>query len=208
MIRKSTKTPTPKKKPTRRKPLSRKPKKPTILDMQSTRHKELITKGIMISIDPSSGSEGSQPGYALFEQGVLKSIGVINIGTRRTSGLSNRLFLLRAFLEEEFDIPDIIIIERCPFAYANLAAARLQQTIGCLKSIWDIPSIEVSPSSWKRWIPVLPQALGIHYEKRDDHDAAAIGLCALGAAYKKGPEMFDDQEKLSPKFLTTKGDER
>lgn len=155
--------------------------KRTIIESQCFRHRNIILGGTVLAIDPSSGSEESQPGYALFKDGILLEYGTVEIGTKRSSGgLANRLFMLRSYLMEEFPRPDLVCIERCPFLYANMAAARLQQVMGVVKSCWNVPAIEVSPASWKKWTHALPE--GITYEKRDDLDALTIGTCVVGIA--------------------------
>jgi Holliday junction resolvasome RuvABC endonuclease subunit len=154
-----------------------KKKGPTIIQKMCTRHSTAIG-GFMIVIDPSSGSDESQPGYAMFESGHLIEHGTIEIGTKRSSSLGNRLHMLKCFLEEEFQEPDVIVVERCPFNYANSSAAKLQQVMGVVKSIWDVPVIEVSPASWKKRIPLIEQ-LGLTYEKSDAMDAVAMGVCCL-----------------------------
>lgn len=174
----ATKKKTRKKATRRRRPSAR---KKTILQSQCERYAQLLMEGDVLAIDPSSGSDSSQPGYALFSQGMLVEHGTIELGTRRDSGLANRLHLLKNFLEEEFEGVDLVAIERCPFRYANLAAARLQQVMGVVKSVWDVPAIEVSPVSWKKWIDRV-EVLGIQYEKKDELDAVAIGVCVIGTA--------------------------
>lgn len=167
----------------------RKARTKTIIASQCERNSGLILKGTLLAIDPSSGSQSSQPGYALFEKGVLKEMGIVDVGTRYSKGgaLASRLFLLRETLVEQFQ-PDVLAIERCPFGYGNTSAAKLQQVMGCVKSTWDIPCIEVSPSSWKRWTESLERLSGTSYEKRDDMDAAVMGVCVIGHALEVEPD--------------------
>ena len=167
----------------------KKKKKTSIIISSCTRNSKYLLEGKVLAIDPSSGSEDSQPGFASYEEGQLKELGTIEIGSKyQRKSLGNRLFHLHSYLLNEFDRPDILVIERCPFAYANNAAAKLQQATGCIKSVWDVPIIEVSPASWKRWIGDCEKLLGFPYVKSDDIDAAMLGLCCISLAAGLEPE--------------------
>lgn len=132
--------------------------------------------GVALAIDPSSGSAGSLPGFALFKAGRLVDAGVIEIP--RTGHIGNRLFKLREALLTEFKRPDILIVELIapvmPAKNGNFlhrSAAALIKSVGAILSTWDVPIIEVSPVTWHSVTPS-------DYVKGDCMDAQMIGYAA------------------------------
>lgn len=142
------------------------------------KYAELIASGEMLCIDPSSGSSGSLPGYALFRAGQLVDAGTISI-PRGGRAIHSRLWLLRNALETEFKKPDILCVELiAPViptgkgTFLHKSAAALIKSVGAILSCWDVPVIEPSPMSWHA---VAPK----DYVKSDAKDAQMLGWCAL-----------------------------
>jgi hypothetical protein len=132
----------------------------------------------MLSIDPSSGSANSQPGYALYRGGQLIDSGLVRI--RSGDHISNRLYRLARTLREEFDKPDVLVTENIPpfmgegpgAAFATRNVISLHQAIGVIMSVWDVPVLQVSPRSWRSHVPD-------NYHKSDENDAIMLGWTAL-----------------------------
>lgn len=105
--------------------------------------------------------------------------------------MHSRFHALASYLKDEFIQPDLLIVERCPFRYANASAARLQQVMGVVQSVWDVPVLFVSPMSWKSWTkePIFSDMIGMPYVKSDELDAAAMLVTVIG----KAKEQTDEQ---------------
>ena len=137
-----------------------------------------IQQGYMLAIDPSSGSSGSLPGFAIFEAGKLVDAGTISL-PRGTKQIHSRLFLLRDTLEKEFKKPDILAVEwiapifpGAKNAFFQKSASSLMKSVGAIMSVWDCPVIEPAPTTWHTMTPP-------GYEKNDANDACMIGNAAL-----------------------------
>jgi hypothetical protein len=156
--------------------------KPTLLDRAVRKHAKLITTGHVLAIDPSVGSKDSQPGYSYWIAGELEDSGLIHLGSAATGSIPQRLHRLRTTLEAEW-APDILVVERIVInikaakSYHGPAVLKMNQAIGACMSQWGVPTIEVSPMSWKatakRWG---------RYEKSDENDAIALGMCVVDKA--------------------------
>lgn len=154
-------------------------KKQSLIDKRCAGLAAELTTGMVFSVDPSIGSQSSQPGYAVWIGGELVDSGTIELGCSKTAPTSSRLHHLRMSLEKEFDKPNVVIVERVVAnarakAYNNNTAVKANQAIGVVMAQWDVPIIEVSPNSWKATAKDLPK-----YEKTDEWDAIAIGWCCL-----------------------------
>lgn len=162
----------------------------TSLEKQIVSHVSPLKKGSVLAIDPSSGSYSSQPGYAIYKDGVLEDSGIVEIHSG--DHISNRLHRLSKCLRDEFAQPDILVTENIPpfmaekgsspFSTRNVIS--LHQSVGVIMSVWDVPVITVSPRTWRSYIPDK-------YIKHDEHDAIMIGWAALQAA--KGLEGEKDE---------------
>lgn len=148
------------------------------LAMDIAQYEVQLRTGTLLAIDPSSGSAGSLPGYALFKQGQLVDAGVIGI-PRGTRQIANRLWQLREALSTEFQKPDILAVEwiapvipTAKGTYLHKSAAALIKSVGAILSTWDVPVIEPSPAAWHSMVPK-------DYQKTDVKDAVAVGWCAL-----------------------------
>ena len=141
---------------------------------------ELLLSGKVLSIDPSTGSKSSQPGFAWFEKGELIESGMIEIN--HTLSSSTRLFSIAESIRTEFEEPDILLVEGITLVMykgskMNMKAmASLQKAIGAIigarpfKHVIEIPS-----SAWRHHKPE-------NYDKTDEMDAISIGFCAINTA--------------------------
>lgn len=144
------------------------------LALEVEQYRDLVQNGEMLAVDPSSGSSGSLPGYALFRKGQLVDAGTIEL-PRGTRPLANRLFLLRNALATSFDKPDLLTIELISpvmpskgGAFLHKNASSLIKAVGAILSTWDVPVLEVSPMTWHSMTPPT-------YKKDDVQDACMIG---------------------------------
>ncbi len=139
----------------------------------------LILTGKLLIIDPSTGSQSSLPGYAIYEKGHLLESGVIEVDL--ADSRSQKLYEISRTVREDFEEPDILVIEYIPpVTYKggmnSNAVMALQKAIGAIlaarpfKNVIEIPAIV-----WKSY--KHPE-----YIKTDEHDAIAIGRCAIGVA--------------------------
>ena len=142
------------------------------------KYADLLQEGYMLALDPSSGSAGSLPGYAIFKKGKLQDAGTIGL-PRGTRAIHNRLWLLRNALETEFEKPDILAVEWiAPViptgrgTFLHKSAAALIKSVGAILAVWDVPVIEPTPAAWHSMAPA-------GYQKTDARDAQMVGWCAL-----------------------------
>lgn len=138
-------------------------------------HGELLKTGTVLSIDPSSGSQNSQPGYAIFEKGKLQDSGIIRIKAR--VALYNRLYELAEALRHDFIKPDLLITEGISIimsgsGFAGPGMVSLQRAIGVVQSCFSAPCLEVAPVTWRKYIPS-------EYKKTDENDAIMIGAACF-----------------------------
>lgn len=109
-------------------------------------HAKKIQQGLLIAIDPSSGSKDSQPGFAIFRDGELLTSGEMAIPYRKP--IAERLQLLHAkVLALTPDVPDVFVIEEIKghnFSHrflhwsigATIVAARTPLLIECPINLW------------------------------------------------------------------------
>lgn len=153
----------------------------TILQKQLTGIEELVIKGKVLAIDPSSGSRNSQPGYAIYEAGTLVDSGIIQVNHKNQ--LHSRLFYLAGCIRDQFDTPDILVTENISsvmnsnsgFMSKNMVP--LQRAVGVVQSIFECPCLEVAPATWRKYIPK-------DYVKSDENDAIMLGWAAIYEAGK------------------------
>jgi hypothetical protein len=152
----------------------------SLLHEQLAGLEELITTGYVLAIDPSSGSANSQPGYAIYRGGVLGDYGIIKL-TPRTK-LASRLFYLGESIRNDFQKPDILVVERINSVFGNTKGgnmgfmakqmASLQRAVGVVQSCFEVPVIEVPPVTWRKYVKE-------DYKKTDEHDAVMLGFTAI-----------------------------
>lgn len=149
-----------------------------------------LLEGRVLVLDPSIGSKpssrgdlGSQPGYAIFVAGHLTEYGVVDLPTLGTKHQRLRRLLL-AIQTGFHGVWDVLVIEDIPpvigrgrgrMAGFN-GSLSLHHAVGVTMAAVDAKSyVKVSIATWHAW--TSPE-----YAKRDDHDAVAIGLAAVGIA--------------------------
>ena len=146
-------------------------------------HAAKITGGTLIALDPSSGSKGSMPGYAIFEAGLLVFSGEIKLPYQRP--VYERLQLLhKAVLALTPEPPDVFVIEE--IKGQNFGSRYLNWSVGTAISAARTPTIIECPINlWKALAKVTPD-----YVKGDAEDAVMIGRSVIlrtqGLTEKKG----------------------
>jgi len=163
-----------------------KPKKTSQLHRDIEANLEIVTKGRLLVVDPSSSSRGSQPGYALFEAGVFKDMGVLEIAPGMA--LNRKLHRMVTTLRAEFPKVDVLAIELISpffarkkdkdkgFSGFNKPNVSLQRACGAtLGAVECELALEVSPQSWHVHAPK-------DYVKNDAGDALMMGLTIMWIA--------------------------
>lgn len=170
------------------------------LDLAVSQHADKALNGYLLAIDPSSGSEKSQPGYAIYRGGQLVDYGLINI--KWGDAVANRLYRLAKSLREEFQQPDLLVVEHlAPFMgegksfFSTRNVISLHQSVGVIMSIWDIPVLAVSPRSWQSLAPD-------NYQKSDQNDAIMLGWTVLHKASLQECGEFKDMDDQLIDLLT------
>lgn len=151
--------------------------------------KELtVMQGTLLAIDPSSGSRNSQPGYSLYQAGVLIDAGIIKL--KVGSELHSRLFHLADSIRNDFSTPDILVTEAISSVmnpkqgFMSKQMVPLQRAVGVVQSCFDCPVLEVAPATWRKYITN-------NYVKSDTNDAILLGYTALmEAAQLRGEATF------------------
>ena len=138
-------------------------------------HKEKVLTGMVLAIDPSSGSynrktrEQSHLGYALFKAGELVDSGIIAMDGKNKT-IWERLRDLHDCLSSEFEAPDVLVIEKLRGAFAH---DYLKWSVGVIGTAIRAPvTLEMNISTWK-------SRAGKDYVKSDEADAIWIGRALL-----------------------------
>lgn len=136
-----------------------------------------ILSGKLLAIDPSTGSQSSMPGYAIYKRGQLIESGYIQINISQTK--NRKLFQLVSTIREEFKQVDVLAIENIPpISFARKGAmsgwslVALQRSIGAIVSCFDCDYVEVSPTLTGKYRP-------LDMGKSDEADAIGIGNCVI-----------------------------
>jgi len=125
---------------------------------------DLILNGIMIVIDPSSGSKKSKTGYAVYDCGVCMDSGIIEIDHRKH--VSERLQDTYDFLTANYCQPDLLVIERIR---GSMAHVYLHWAVGVIQTAVRAGTvIELNTGMWKN--KARPE-----YIKGDREDALEMG---------------------------------
>lgn len=140
------------------------------------KHQDLILDGRLLAIDPSSGSEGSACGYALYHGASLAESGVLCMDHKQST--DQRLQQLARQLSEKFyGKIDIIAIE---YLRGRMVPAQLHWAVGTTLASLAFPGtfyVEVPISTWKRYAKQIPE-----YTKTDEWDAKIIGHSVIQLA--------------------------
>jgi len=172
------------------------------LEQSIREHTAPLLNGTVLAIDPSSGSQHSQPGYAIYKAGQLVDSGLVRI--RSGDHISNRLYRLAKSLREDFEEPDLLVTENIPpfmgegpgAAFATRNVISLHQSVGVIMSVWSVPVLQVSPRSWRSLIPD-------NYVKSDENDAIMLGWTAIHKAHlAENLDIRQFDERLTHKLTT------
>jgi len=156
----------------------------TLLSKITKKVAKEILGGTLLAIDPSCGSASSQPGYAIYREGVLTESGILEIESI-SRDVGYRLRDLRSMLSDlsEENHIDVLVVEHIPARrYGGGGAAGHASLLNaegvCLASV-DAPRIlRVRPQTWHSMKPE-------GWEKTDTWDAIAIGHCVIKIAREK-----------------------
>ncbi len=131
-------------------------------------HSDLILNGTLLAIDPSSGSVGSQPGYAIYERGKLTESGTIDLNPKYN--LATRLVLLGNQIREISADIDVMAIEQ---VWKNNSL--LKSCGAIISNFYGVKTIEVPAINWCK-------AKDGDYVKTDECDAIYIGKYVMEVA--------------------------
>ena len=149
---------------------------------------DIILEGTMLCIDPSTGSQSSMPGFALYEKGIKIESGIIEVDP--TLNRSLRLYEISRCVREDFKDIDVLTVEYIPpVTYKgkggmnSVSIMALQKSIGAIMAALPFEHLlEIPAASWKVYKPK-------EYEKTDEWDAICLGLCVVGIAeFVKGEQ--------------------
>jgi len=133
-------------------------------------NKKKVLYGTILSIDPSSGSKNSKPGYAWFEGGQLTDSGVLQVDHRHSvdKRLQNIYDQLAAI-----PTPDVMIVERIRGVRSHIF---LHWAVGAvLAAVRCECTFEMPTSMWRKYA-------GKYHIKSDAMDAIAMGAAAITIA--------------------------
>lgn len=138
-----------------------------------------IIDGTLLAIDPSTGSESSLPGYAVFQNGQLVESGVITLDL--AGNRAQRLYEINRTIREDFSQYkfDAIAVEDIGYFMGKMnarAVVSLQRAVGAIIAAYPTEClIEVPSNAWQKH-----RFKG--YVKGDEQDAICIGLCVINTA--------------------------
>jgi hypothetical protein len=161
--------------------------------LQIDKHKDLLLNGIVLSIDPSIGSQSSLPGWAVFEKGELIDSGVMEVP--REGDHPVRLWHVRHEMEglRHYYKPDIVVIENIPSAAGRfnlVALASLHMARGAILScVGLLPWVTILPQQWTK----LTRST---YIKGDANDAVEFGYITIELAKR----MAEDKPVKKRKY--------
>jgi hypothetical protein len=140
-----------------------------------------ISRGRFVSVDPSCGSSSSQPGYAIYDKGVLVTRGLLEVGVR--GDLHTRLHKLATLLRMLRDAyeADTLVYEDVPPRHYGRGGGNANAHASLLKSVGTVLSL-----GWENVFGIRPTDWKWHardsYVKGDAEDAEEIGYVAIELA--------------------------
>lgn len=135
---------------------------------QVVRNRTQILEGVMLCVDPSSGSKDSNAGYALFDRGRLVESGVIYDDADKKLDIYQRLRVLADWLAK-YDCADVLVVEKI----RSKAHTYLRWACGVTVATNRAPVVmELSPITWHKYTPD-------DYQKTDEDDAKWFGYTVL-----------------------------
>lgn len=153
--------------------------------LAAKKYQNEIMTGTLLAIDPSCISGSSLPGWALFEGGELSSSGIIEAEAKmRRAPLVERIQYLGKIIREEFDEPDVLVIEKLQSSRTRILSSTMEAR-GAIIGNFECPNvIEIDPSAWRAYtgIKYRDQGGNEYYTenlKTDARDAEEMGLCIV-----------------------------
>jgi hypothetical protein len=133
------------------------------------KHKDIITQGTVLAIDPASGGS-SYPGYALFVNGEMVSSGDVPVNAKLPVNL--RMQCLYDSING-LARPDLLVVEEIR---GHMAHTYLKFSVGMIMAAVRCPiCIEIPISVWKAYA-------GRNHIKSDQADAEKMGLTIIELA--------------------------
>jgi hypothetical protein len=170
-----------------------------VLLAAASAYRQLLETGRVVCIDPSSGSQSSQPGFALFAAGILQASGTLKVTPDYAPSRRYRQLLAGVVeLRDKFQ-PDVLIIEKLPLfmgsggrMFNQQGVVNLHRSVGVIMAGMDCERVlEVSPATWHTYLRNLgKEAL---YRKTDSNDAIVLGLTVfakLGITVKEVAGLY------------------
>lgn len=153
--------------------------------------KDIILKGNVLAIDPSCVSSSSKPGWALYVKGKLKASGTVD-GIDPRLPLETRLQLLGKYCREEFEEPDVLVIEHIQMGGRISMQSTIRATGAILGNFECEHVISISPLAWGSYAVKLLNLEGktdfLKYKeykqvyKGDEEDAKWLGRTVIELA--------------------------
>lgn len=159
----------------------------TLFSESVARYRQILLTGRVSVFDPSSGSRGSMPGYAISVGGRFAEAGTIRLPLE--AELHVRLQALRRCLTTQFTTPDVLVTENLPpFVNGfNKSILSLHKSVGVIVSSFDCPAlVEVAPSMWHKFEPEGG------YFKSDVNDAIIMLYVTLAEAYRQSGQAVPE----------------
>jgi hypothetical protein len=148
--------------------------------MQSAvaKYRDILLYGRVLVIDPSSGSAGSMPGYAVYDRGILSMSGVLIVNHKNP--IEARLRQIMELLQEmdEKLHPQLCLLEKIRGGRAH---PYLVWSCGIVVASMTCPHVEVCISTWKSFLDKD------EYVKGDERDAIGIGQAMINMALGLSP---------------------
>lgn len=143
-----------------------------------------LTRGTVLVVDPSIGSQSSLPGWAVYGAGDLVDSGVIPMDVTES-----RPYRLRAVFNKLENLtvawqPSVVVYEEVPvMAHAGrsqVSHASLLNAVGVTLAATHLPGVGyvgIQPIVWKKRVTA-------EYVKSDEQDAIEIGRITIAMAHE------------------------
>lgn len=149
---------------------------------------EKILNGSLLALDPSSAGGKSKPGWALYQGGQLVQSGTLQVSA--SWDLHQRLYGICSSLRNDFDPPDVFVIEeiRQVPGFFGHSVEQLLKGVGAIMAGVNCDNcIEIPPRLWKAKVDSL-------YVKSDEADAIYLGKFVIQTA--KNLATAEGEKKL------------
>jgi hypothetical protein len=152
---------------------------PSIFDVMCKRYAHLLQKGLVLVVDPSSGSRESMPGFVLVEDAAVVNSGTIQLDLKKPP--HRRLHDLQTEMFAIVPAVDLIVTESIPpfmsgkgGGFRTQSVVQLHWSVGAILSAYDADLIQVPIQSWRSWVTKNVGEIGETYKKGDEVDALAM----------------------------------